>query len=68
MWGYRVVIPKKLRPQILNELHLTHLGVVKMKPTARSFFSWPGIDNDIEKKARTATNVFKKEITLRHHY
>jgi hypothetical protein len=37
MLGYRVVIPNKSRKSILDELHSTHLVVVKMKAVARSY-------------------------------
>ena len=48
MWGSRVVMPSKLQPLILKELHAAHLGIVKMKAIARSFVWWPRIDNDRE--------------------
>ena len=32
--GVRVVVPQKLRPQLLEELHTRNLGVVKMKAQA----------------------------------
>lgn len=31
MWGFRVVIPPKLRPRVLSKLHAGHPGVVKIK-------------------------------------
>lgn len=37
LWGYRTVIPQKLRPFVLNELHASHLGIVKTKALARSY-------------------------------
>lgn len=30
MWGLRVVVPPKLRTRVLEELHVGHLGVVKI--------------------------------------
>ena len=53
MWGYRVVIPPKLRPQVLEELHSGHLGIVKMKSLARGHVWWPNIDVDIERIAKS---------------
>ena len=30
MWGIRVIIPIKLRNKVLDELHVGHIGIVKM--------------------------------------
>lgn len=52
MWGRRVVIPIKLRNLILSELHKSHLGIVKTKSIARSYFWWPKIDQEIENEIK----------------
>lgn len=48
LWGYRTVIPTKLREAVLQDLHTSHLGVVKTKALARSYVYWPNLDRDIE--------------------
>ncbi|XP_049294146.1 uncharacterized protein K02A2.6-like [Anopheles funestus] len=53
LFKHRVVIPTILRPAILNDLHMAHIGMVKMKSLARSYVYWPGIDMDIERTAKS---------------
>jgi len=35
LWGLRVIIPLKYRPHIMQELHSSHPGVVRMKALSR---------------------------------
>lgn len=37
LWGSRVVVPKKLQPEILKYLHANHPGIVATKACARSY-------------------------------
>ncbi|GFX38844.1 transposon Tf2-11 polyprotein [Trichonephila clavipes] len=47
MYGHRVCIPEKYQNQVLEELHVGHPGIVKMKVIARSYCYWQGIDASI---------------------
>ena len=57
-----MVIPPKLRNCVLQELHSSHLGMVKMKTLARSYVWWPGLDKEIEKLTKSCSGcvTYKK--------
>ena len=55
LWGMRVVIPRNLRDAVLQELCQGHAGIVRMKPFARSYMWWPGIDQSIEKLTKSCS-------------
>jgi hypothetical protein len=48
--GRKMLIPRKLRSNILDGLHAAHQGVNGMKSNARERFFWPGLDADIKQK------------------
>ena len=56
LWGSRVVVPKKGRDAIIQELHKGHPGMSKMKGLARMYVWWPGIDADMEKSVRRCSS------------
>ena len=53
LWRTRVIIPLSLQARLLQELHYTHPGMVKMKLFARSYMWWPRMDSNIEEVVRS---------------
>ncbi|RXN11097.1 putative protein K02A2.6-like protein [Labeo rohita] len=51
-----VIDASGLHTEVLKQLHVGHCGMVRMKEIARSYFWWPGVDGQIEEKARTCTS------------
>ena len=48
LYGYRVIITKTLRRELLEALHSAHQGTTGMKARASQCFFWPGINRDID--------------------
>jgi hypothetical protein len=51
--GTRIVIPRKLRKDVLELAHEGHQGIVKTKQRLRTKVWWPGIDKDCEKLVKS---------------
>ena len=56
LWGIRVIIPEKLRGDILNELHQTHPGITRMKAMDRSYVWWPKLYTHLEDMVKSCTS------------
>ena len=49
--GCRLIVPRALRQQVLQDLLLMHQGATKMRERAKLSFYWPRLDADIEAAA-----------------
>ena len=63
LWGVRVIVPEKLRGEVLKELHSSHPGISRMKGIARSYVWWPGLDKNIEDMVKVCTKCQSVEET-----
>ena len=52
MKGNKVIVPKVLRPEMLQIIHSAHLGTEKWKRRARDSLFWPGMNTEIETKVK----------------
>lgn len=48
--GQKLIVPKSMRPEMLDLIHSSHMGVVKCKSRARDVIFWPGMSSQIEDK------------------
>ena len=53
MVGQRIVVPKRLRADVLSTAHLGHPGISRMKEVAQANIYWPNINADIETYVKT---------------
>jgi len=69
--GSRLIIPQRIRNLILEELHQGHVGMTKMKQTARNYVWWPDLDRDIERMSQACekcNSVQNKPSSITHHW
>ena len=59
LWGSRVIVPSKLQSILVKELHSGHIGASRMKELARSYFWWPGLDQDLETLVRSCSHCLE---------
>ena len=46
--GSRIIVPKLLQPEMIAQIHKSHMGVVLSKQRARDLMYWPGMSSQIE--------------------
>ena len=55
--GRQVLMPKKLRPDLITQLHSGHQGIEKTRRLARESVYWPRINRDIEQLCKNCKPV-----------
>ena len=54
--GQRLVIPRRLRKEVLQRLHSAHQGIERTRRRTRQSVYWPGIDNDVKNTVQSCKN------------
>ena len=57
MWGHQVILPPQGKQQLVDELHVAHPSIERMKSLTRSYLWWPSVDTDIEQKVKQCKYV-----------
>jgi hypothetical protein len=63
LWGARVVVPPQGRQKVLEELHVSHPGMTRMKGLARGYLWWPQMDSAIESKVQMCNECLEHQRT-----
>ena len=70
--GKRLIIPAKLRPEMLKLVHESHMGIVKSTLFAREYLFWPGMSGEIKQTVENCSacqshrNVEQREPMIPH--
>ena len=51
--GDKVIVPEKMRAEMLERVHEGHMGIGKCKARARQVLYWPGMNTDIENRVKS---------------
>ena len=57
LWESQIIVPPKMSQCVLDELHESHPGIVKLKSLARHYVWWPKMDAHIEQVVRALIYV-----------
>ena len=53
--GMKIVIPHKLRREMLAKIHVGHLGIEKCRRRAREVLYWPGMNQSISEMVKSCS-------------
>lgn len=65
--GNRIVIPHKLRSDILRRIHTGHFGMERSKQRARQSCYWPGMNGQIEQMVSRCETCLRFTATKQHN-
>ena len=61
--GRHIIIPNILKQQVLDQLHINHIGIEKVKLLAHECIYWHSINTDIEKYIKQCTTCLEFQQT-----
>ena len=59
VYGQRLIVPTKLRKEMLQRLHKGHQGIEGTRRRARQSVYWPGIDNEVKNIVESCPDCHK---------
>ena len=67
-YGNRIIVPKDMRPAILDKIHQGHQGIGKCLERAKDSVWWPGISGDVKSIVAFAPIVRPlNRVSVRNH-
>lgn len=63
--GTRIIVPSKMRNEMLNRIHYAHLGIEKCKNLARQYLYWPLMSDHIETLVKNCNTCAKYQNNVR---
>ena len=65
LFNNRIVVPKDMRKETLNKIHVGHQGIERCHKRAMSSVWWPGISGQISQMVRNCQSCIKDSIQRR---
>lgn len=57
--GQRMIVPKDMRQYVKEKVHMGHLGIIKCQERAKTYFYWPGMNDEIKQVVETCGSCQK---------
>ena len=62
MKGTRILIPSRMRPDVLDKIHQGHLGISRCRERAKQSVWWPGLSNQVRDMVQNCRTSARHQI------